>query len=223
MELINTKSSKEIFAELKSMHCMRALTTDSMARLANISSKRTNKANEHIWNMGESGEFAAVIMDGLTEIVRFSARDEENCLGIFGPSDVIGLSAIMNKKAYPGNAKSIVTGTSILRLYLHPILHSTDPHLDELQRWAREMFLLHEQILRDKIDILNAGQIDDRVYELLQHFIRRFGQFESKAKCRIPLNLTRAQVGRLVNGRVETIIRLISRWQKAGLLTWGKS
>jgi CRP/FNR family transcriptional regulator len=85
------------------------------------------------------------------------------------------------------------------------------------------MFLHHEQVLRDKIDILSAGRVEDRVFEFLGHLVRRFGQYESKVSCRVPLSLTRAQVGHIVNVRVETIIRLISRWQKTGLLKWKKN
>jgi CRP-like cAMP-binding protein len=82
------------------------------------------------------------------------------------------------------------------------------------------MVLHHEQVLRDKIDMLNAGSVENRVFELLNHLIRRFGKQESHLQHFIPIRLTRAQIGKLVDVRVETIIRLISRWQKQKLIVW---
>lgn len=223
MELINNKSTKEVLRELRGLKCVAGLAPEALELLASVGVKRIFKFNSHIWKLGEPGEFVAVVVCGLVEIRRFSGRDEEMSMGIFGPSDVIGLSAVMNKKPYPGNAKVLSSGTTVLKVYLRPILHSKDPKAADLHVWAREMFLQHEQVLRDKIDILNAGRVEDRVFEFLSHLVRRFGQYDSKVSCRIPVSLTRSQVGHMVNGRVETIIRTISRWQKAGLVKWKKN
>lgn len=86
----------------------------------------------------------------------------------------------------------------------------------------REMLLNHEQILRDKIDIINAPSVDCRIFELLKHLIRRFAQHESQIRHYIPLRLTRQQMGRLIDVRVETIIRTINRWKKMNLVQWTK-
>ncbi len=223
MELINDKSTKEVLRELRDLKCVAGLAPEALELLASVGVKRVFKSSSYIWKMGEPGEFVAIVVCGLVEIRRFSGRDEEMSMGIFGPSDVIGLSAVMNKKPYPGNAKVLSSGTTVLKFYLRPILYSKDPKAADLHVWVREMFLQHEQVLRDKIDILNAGRVEDRVFEFLSHLVRRFGQYDSKVSCRIPVSLTRSQVGHMVNGRVETIIRLISRWQKAGLVKWKKN
>lgn len=220
MELINDKSTKEVLKELRTLKCTQGLSPDALSLLASVGVKRILKANHLVWNIGDPGEFIAIMITGLVEIRRFSGRDEKTSMGIFGPSDVIGLSAVMNKKPYPGKAKVLAGGATVVKLYLRPIIQSKDPIVADLHIWARERFLEHEQVLRDKIDILNAGRIEDRVFEFISHLVRRFGRYESRVACRIPVSLTRAQVGQMVNGRVETIIRLLSRWQKAGLIEW---
>ncbi len=223
MEFNNDKSSKEVLKELRTLKCAGGLSVETLSLLASVGSKRVFKANTFIWEMGDSSEFVAVVVNGLVEVRRFSDRSEDMIMGFFGTSDVIGLSAVLNGTPYPGSAKVISTEAVVLKLYLRPILKMKDPRALELHTWAREMYLQHEQTLRDKIDILNAGRVEDRVYEFLSHLMRRFGMYNSKVHCQIPLSLTRQQVATMVNSRVETIIRLINKWQKEGLITWKKS
>lgn len=188
--------------------------------LASVAVKRKFSSGEKIWEMGDPGEFIAIVVSGLVEISRYTLAEEEITMGVFGPSDVVGLSAMLKKTTYPGSAKSISKGSELIKLYLRPILRGNNAQIAELQVWIREMVLQHEQVLRDKVDMLNAGSVENRILELLNHLIRRFGKQESRFRYLIPIRLTRAQIGKLVGARVETIIRITSRWQKQKLIAW---
>jgi len=220
MNTHDEKSLKLVIADLKGLRCTAGLSSEAQMQLASVAVKRKFSSNEYIWEMGDPGEFIAIIVSGLVEISRYTSADEEMTMGVFGPSDVIGLSAVMKKTAYPGSAKSLIKGSELIKLYFRPVLQGKGAQIAELQTWIREMVLHHEQVLRDKIDMLNAGSVENRVFELLNHFIRRFGKQESHLQYFIPIRLTRAQIGKLIDVRVETIIRLISRWQKQNLITW---
>ena len=222
MNAHNEKALRTIATDLKGLRCTASLSAEIQALLASVAVKRKFKANEPIWEMGDPGEFLAIIQTGLIEVARYSSRDEEMTMGVFGPSDVIGISAVMKKTAYPGSARALVDGSELIKLYLRPVLQRKDPIVTEIHTWIREMMLLHEQVLRDKIDILNAGSVENRVFELLHHLIRRFGKHESHLRHVIPIHLTRAQVGKLTDVRVETIIRLISKWHRQNLVHWTK-
>ncbi len=222
MEIHNERILKTIIGDLKGLRCTASLSPGIQALLASVAVKRKYKAGEPVWRMEDPGEFLAIVANGLVEVSRYSSADEEMAMGVFGPTDVIGISAVMKKAAYPGNARAIVKGTEVIKLYLRPVLQRKDPIVTEVHTWIREMMLLHEQILRDKIDILNAGSVENRIFELLNHLMRRFGKRESCLRHIIPIPLTRAQVGRLTDVRVETVIRLTSRWRKEGLVHWTK-
>lgn len=215
-----SKSIRANISELKSLRCTFGLSGEALNALAAASVKRTYAARETIWKIGDPGEFIAIITSGSVEITRHAGSDEEMTVGVFGPSDVIGISAVIQKKNYPGNAKILTSGTGIIKCYIRPILNEKKEFTPEIQTWVREMLLLHEQILRDKIDIMNAGSAELRVFELLKHLVRRFGRHETPVKHFVPIHLTRAQIGNLVHIRTETIIRLISRWKKEKLIDW---
>lgn len=221
MPALGDRTLRAIKSDFDSLRCTSRLSSEARALIASVAVKRKLLAEDYLWQMGDPGEFIGIIVSGLVEITRYSSSgDEEMTMGIFGPSDVIGLSAVMKKTPYPGNAKSLVKETEVIKLYLRPLLQTKSPHITEIHTWIREMFLLHEQVLRDKIDILNAGAVENRVFELITHLIRRFGRHESHLRHYIPIRLTRAQAAKMTDVRAETIIRLISRWQKQHLLSW---
>lgn len=222
MSAQDEKTLRAIATELKGLRCASMLSSEALALLASVAVKRKYGNNDFIWEMGDPGEFLAIVLTGLVEVTRYSNREEEMAMGLFGPSDVIGISAVMKKTPYPGNAKSVVTGSEVLKLYIRPILQDKSPVIQEIHTWIREMMLQHEQILRDKIDILNAGGIEHRVFELLTHLNRRFGEHESAVRHFIPIRMTRAQVGKFTDARVESVIRLVSRWQRQKLIRWDK-
>ena len=220
MYSLNERIQKTIISELKSLRCTASLSGEAQRLLASTGVKREYALNDYVWKIGEPGEYIAIIVSGLVEISRHSGGDDEMTMGIFGPSDVIGISAVMKKSTYPGNAKSLTKDCEVIKLYLRPILSGPGPDVQELQTWVRETMLLHEQVLRDKIDILNAGNVENRIYELLKHLLRRFGVHESQSRHFIPLRITRAQAAKMINVRVETMIRMLSKWQRQKFIRW---
>jgi CRP-like cAMP-binding protein len=78
--------------------------------------------------------------------------------------------------------------------------------------------LRHTQALRAKIGIVSAGTVPRRLATLMLYLADRFGRPAEDAVLRIDVALTREQIGQLVSARVETVIRVLSRWQKLGWL-----
>lgn len=214
--------TKDVAFDLKALDLMRGASAGLIQGIAETSAIRNFSANDCIWKAGDSGEFFAIIISGLIEGTRYAAREGETVISLFGPSDVIGLPAVIRKSTYPGTARVLTTAATIVKCFPHALLSASHPHALEFQAWLRDAFLRYEQILRDKIDILNAGTVECRVFELLIHLLRRFGKPESAMAHFIPIRLTRAQIGRMTNVRGETVIRIISRWQKEHLVTWTK-
>lgn len=175
---------------------------------------------EVLWERGEQGDFFALICEGFIEINRYSTSESETTVGLFGPCDAIGMIAALRNSYYPGTARGLVARTRVLKCFLKPGIQSTLEN--EIQTWLRDIVFRHEQVLRDKIDVLNGQNAEIRLLELILQLTRRFGRKDSSGRCRVELYLTRAQISRFVNIRVETVIRILSRWNKAGWVTWNK-
>ena len=130
------------------------------------------------------------------------------------------MTAFLKKTSFPGSAKAISPHTTVLKFYLRHQISKENTHAEEISTWIRAMFLLHEQILRDKIDILTAETIEYRILEFLLHLRRRFGVAEGRTKSIIPLAVSKTQVSKIVDARPETVFRTLTDWQKRGFIEW---
>lgn len=203
---------------LRQMPNTAGLSSNTLQLIAAHSQVSRHTAGEAIWHRGSPGNFFAIICNGLVEISRHSTNENETTLGIFGPSDGIGMIALFQSGVFPGTAKVLTSEATVLRCNLKPDLRQ--PVGEEIHQWIREMILNHEQILRDKIDLLNGHTSEVRLIELLLQFSNRFGANDPLGRTYVPIYLTRAQISRLINVRIETVIRMMSRWGKLGWVTW---
>jgi CRP-like cAMP-binding protein len=60
--------------------------------------------------------------------------------------------------------------------------------------------------------------VQSRIALLLQSFGRELGREEAGGLL-VPLKLNRAEIAGMVGARMETVIRIMSRWQKAGIVS----
>jgi CRP-like cAMP-binding protein len=154
----------------------------------------------------------------MIEIINTNKNGEERIIGIFGPGDFVGLSALLNKSNYPAFALAASKTCKVYKLYIRSFDHELESSdFKNMLSWLKEKLLLHEQILRDKIMILGAGQVHHRLVELFEHLISRFSKPEAESKIiTIPISLTKTQIAKIIEARVETVIRTLNIWEKLG-------
>ena len=207
---------------LAKLPCFAVLSPAIFNEILSHATLASCKNHETIWHCGDPGDYFVAIVDGTIAINRTNEQGDENMVGIFGPGDVIGLSAVLRGAHYPATARSCATGTEIVKLYsagIRPGAAATagasNPYQQILDQWLRDLMLAHERILQDKIEITSAGSIRERTYLLLKSLTLRFGQeIEGVDGTLIPLALTKTLIAKLVGARVETVIRLLRSWER---------
>jgi len=105
----------------------------------------------------------------------------------------------------------------VLRIEAEPVLTamSVDPSVAAAVNRA---LLAELDALSSKIAILSAGPVPRRLARLFLTLADRFGDEMVDGSWGIPVCLSRADLASLVGARVETVIRVISTWQKRGVL-----
>ncbi len=213
--MTNGAETEKILKILEGRKLFSRLNESSLQLIANASVLQDMKPKQTLWNIGDSGEHCTFILHGLVEILRPSGTEQDCCMGIFGPNDFIGLSAVMRRASYPGSAIAIQNST-IIQMFALPFMSNPD-----ISNFLREMLLRHEQIISEKVTILSAGEIDDRFFELLKYLKRRFATKKSSGcKTEIEVTLSKSKAAKLMGLRSETTIRLINKWQKLNLILW---
>jgi CRP-like cAMP-binding protein len=211
----------EIIAKLGRLRNFRELSKDTVCALATSGVLVGLRKNALLWEVGEPAQFFSVVTSGLIEVVRFGKDGEEAILGIFGPGDVTGLSAYLRNGAYPATARACVEKSQVIKFYLPLASHQSskaNPVASELTSWLREMLLLHEKILIDKIDVMAGKTVATKVVQLMVIFATRFATGSRTHDVVIPLRITKTQISQIIGARIETTIRLMNKLEKRKLI-----
>lgn len=186
-----------------------------MERLAAHSETRIFRAGEYAWRQGDMPRHFIVVQDGIIAIQQITADGTAVVVSLFGPHDALCIAPTLRRASAPADAVAMTDQAVVLMIAAEPVLNAldTDPRLAAAINHA---LLTHTEILRSKIEIVSAGTVPRRIAALLLHLAQRFGRSCDKQEVHINPALTREQIGQMVNARTETVIRIMSRWAKAG-------
>lgn len=170
---------------------------------------------EAVWHAGDAATSFTLICSGLVKIVRPTPDAGEAIVGLFGPRESIGDSAVLERGTYPADAITSSERAEICRVDAAPVLAAMGQR-PEVGRSLNHALLEHTRALQEKIRIMSAGSVTRRLATLLLHLADRFGDELGDGTTLIPVDLSRAELASLIGARPETTIRTLSRWRKAG-------
>jgi len=178
------------------------------------------EASGGVWQAGDPAEFFVVPIHGYMEVVRPSLDGEEVLMGLFGPGDAVGLGVCMAQEVFPATARALATGLEFLKI---PSRALTLLPVAVREPWLQRLSHKHQRVLLNKIDLLAAKTVDERIRVCLAQLIERFGVWQGAGTAHLPVPLTKTQLSRLIDARVETTIRALSRWERDGInIEWGR-
>jgi len=170
-------------------------------------------SGELIWKQGDPGQFIIFVVSGVIELSMRTVSGLKTTIGLVFAGDIVGAYPVITQERYLGSAQVISESAEIIRFYL-PLL-KTETISPEIHSLIEKSFIVNERIFREKVEILTAGTAEQRLAFLM---IRLASKNQKTGKGKIPLKLSRLQVAHLVDARLETVIRILSRWQREGLV-----
>ncbi len=203
---------------LRASRLLTGLDESVVAAIAQGSLRKTLTRGEVLWRAGEPALNVVVIASGFVKVVRETPDGTSCILGIFSARESLGEAAVMGRGIYPAEAMAasdVVHAVCIGASHLLALMERSTA----LTRAVNRSLTEHTIALQAKIQVLSAGAVAQRLATLLVHLAERFGDELEDGTANVPLALTRAELASLVGTTVETTIRTMSRWQKAGVLT----
>lgn len=202
-------------AALRAAGPFRELRADWIERLAAHCTRRQFSAGDYVWRRGEAAQSFVVVEEGLVAVQRDTVDGENVLVALFGPGDTLCVVPALQHTPFPADAVAVAERVEVLVVAAAPVLVALDRDA-ELAAALNRALLDHASSLRNKIDIVSAGTVPRRVATLLLYLSKRFGRKSDDGTIEIYPAVTREQIGQLVNARTETVIRIMSRWSKAG-------
>ncbi len=177
-------------------------------------SEQRVERDEFIFQEGDPAAFIYVVVEGKVKIVKQAPNGKEMILEVFAPPEVFG-GATLLLEHHPASAVAMEPSL-LLRLarpHYRALLRSV-PALALLiiERLAERLQQAH-QAIRD----LAIERAEARVGRLLFKLADKVG-IPTAGGTRLGLQLTRQEVADMVGCTLETAIRILSRWQKEGLI-----
>lgn len=171
---------------------------------------------ELIWLSGSVVQFVAIVGTGFVKMTRTTPQGSEVAVELLGPGQCLGLLAAVEGRVYPLNAIA-VTNTWYLKIPITTFLdlYGANSVLRDtmLRSLGPRLRRAHEMMSR-----MSSGKIEQRLAAVLLILVDSYGN-DSENGVALSVPLTRQDLGEMAGTTVETAIRVMSKWQKSGVLT----
>jgi CRP/FNR family transcriptional regulator len=168
-----------------------------------------------IWSAGAPIEFIAVVAVGFVKMTKLTAHGQEITLELLGPGQCFGLLAAIDQHEYPLSAIAVSNCwyLRIPRRVILPLYQSNSDLKDSLlRRLAPRLRKAHDMMSR-----MSSGRVEERLAAVLFVLAESYGERDVEGLC-LQVPLTRQDLSEMAGTTVETTIRVMSRWQKQGIL-----
>jgi len=191
---------------------------EAVSELARFAIRKQFHHGDYLWHHGDPAAALTIITSGLVKICQPNQAGESAIVALFGPRESIGDVAVVSSGRYPADAIAVTRDVEVLSIEKKPVLDAMQRNL-ALSHAINRSLVSHSVALRQKIRIMTAGPVERRLAALLLHLAERFGDENESGELAIPVTLSRSDLARLVGATIETTIRTMSKWQKAGIVS----
>jgi len=205
-------------AALGVLPMFRELPAALQEQVARIAALQPVDKGVAVWNAGDPADLLTLVVSGRVKIVRHADAGDV-ILEMFGPGESPGAVAVYNQIPYPA-ACIAMEPTELLRL-------PRRDWFDLLERdpaFSRAVLLAMTRLnmaLTRKLASMHGTRVPARVASLFLSLGERVGR-STPAGIEIPLALSRQEIAGMVGTTVETAIRVMSRWNREGVLLTGQ-
>ena len=170
--------------------------------------------HQFIFLEGDAAEYVYIVFEGKVKIVKQAPSGKEMILEVFAPGEVFGGATLLLPR-HPASAVSMELGVMLClpRLDYLALLKRFPPMAFQIIELLRTRLGEAHQVIRG----LAAERVETRVARLLFKLADKTGVPDGGGT-RLGLQLTRQDIADMVGCTLETAIRILSRWQKEGLI-----
>jgi len=194
------------------------LKAEDRAALAPLCQLQAFEKGETIFEEGDPAEKIYFLFVGRAKIVK-STPDRDLIIEILGPGEPVGTVAAFERRPFPATAIAI-EACGVVAIPEREFFSLIERRPEITRRLLAGLTLRLMTLNKRLADM--TGSVEYRAARLFTTLAERMGRRE-KDGVSIPLALSRQEIADLVGTTVETAIRVMSRWQKEGLVETDKS
>lgn len=168
---------------------------------------------DRIWTQGDRADSLVVVCTGHFKLTRIWPGEREPIVGLVHRGQMVGEESALEGARRHTSCTALSRGRG-LRVYedeLRALLRRNPRHYERLLVMATARL----QSFSQRMEELAEGSVEHRLARVLVHLSQEVGLPDARGTF-LPLRLTRGDLADLVGCRVETTIRVMTRWQREG-------
>ncbi|GAB4329792.1 MAG: Crp/Fnr family transcriptional regulator [Phototrophicales bacterium] len=184
--------------------------------LEKIAHVRILAPQEVLYHYGEVARSFYVVLNGAVRLVQYNNNGSKIVtLKIYGHHDIFGLLAISGAYRHPNEVNAICRST-IAAFDGKETRHLMMQH-PKLALYIMDLLVNHVHHAYDRLNQMAAQQVSQRLAHALLQLTDKFGNVE-EGYISIDLPISQQEIAEFVGASVETINRVLSQWEKQGVL-----
>lgn len=200
-------------ALLERIVLFRCLNPAEARALSSVCRLQVCARGDTVFAEGTRAKEMSFVALGTVKIVK-ATPTRDVILRIVGAGSPVGIVAAWEGRPYPGTAVAVEPST-IVHVPERDFFALTDRH-PEILRQLLKLMMDRQVHLGQRVSEM-TGPVETRVAQALLDLAVSAGKVEGQ-RAAIPLALTRQEIADLAGTTVETAIRIMSRWNKEGLV-----
>lgn len=205
-----------ITSVLRSSTLLNALTEAEMSTLASVCRLIHSERGELIWWNGSEVDFFGIAGTGFVKMVQGDSAGTDTTIELMGPGQIFGMMGTITGRGCPLRAEAMTT-LWYVRIPKQPFLPIYEKNIELKDRLIRKTSI-RLQGMASLFSRMASGKVDQRVAAILMILAESYGERAGR-QVRLMVPLTRQEIGEMAGTTTETTIRVMSRWQKDGLIT----
>lgn len=209
------RSADEIVATLADLSLFASLTDGARASIANRFERIAFERDEVIVFEGAPPDWLYVVLDGFVKLVKHSDDGREIILHVATRGDMIGGVSAFGRRPHPFTAQAMVPSVA---------LRAAGPDFAALMKDHPDVASQTVTLLIDELTeahetakSLATERVERRIARQLVKLTTKLGR-PTPGGVEIAVPLARQDVADLAGTTVESAIRVLSRWRRAGLV-----
>lgn len=191
------------------------LPAKELAALAAAARDTSYRAREYVFSEGEPAVAFCFVKRGHVKILRHAKTGKDVVLELLGPGEAFGGVAVIERRPYPASAQT-TEPTVVTKIPQDVIVALVERHPSIVREMAamigRRLRAAHEAVTS-----LASDPVEARLAAALLRIAEREG-VRAGPRVTLPFQLTRQNLADMTGTTVETTIRVLSRWQREGLV-----
>lgn len=208
----------ELARRMRRFELFSKLPLKAIKEIASAATVRIYRRGEFIWRRGEKVDQIVLLESGFVKAARRDRHGASKTYGLYGPGDSLGLFALCAGMKHHIDAVALNEGLKAISIDAAPILKFAGKSTLFSSNLRGQLTRFTEALI-NKIEIISAGTMPQRLAVLMMQLIERYGVDKKGNRVRLPISLTLEQISEIIGARLETVARVLGDWKRAGWLT----